>query len=298
MKDSSPFKRLPDLWSEFIGQVRSFFREKGYTEVSTPLLLEHPNLDPNVEPVELRIKERGSERRVWLQTSPEPRMKKLLARYGKDIFQITKVFRNNEWGKFHSLEFHMLEWYAVGCDYRYLIVELRQLLEKVLGIKEAEVLSVEELFLREFGEPPPEDEEAMREFLKKRGMDFSQEENWETLFFRAFVEVERKLGREKPLFLVDFPERLAALARVRNGKAERVELFFRGVELANGWTEERNPGEVRRRLQKEAKKRGLPLDEEFVKVHGEIPPCAGCSLGLDRLFMFYVGASSLREVEL
>jgi len=300
MNETTPFskEKLLCLWNDFLEEVRNFFREKGYLEVSTPILLEYPNLDSNVEPIELSVRERGKQRRTWLQTSPEPRMKKLLARYRKDIFQITKVFRNDEWGRYHSIEFHMLEWYAVGCDYRYLITELKQLIGKVLGVREFEVLSVEELFVREFGEPPPKEIEALKNFLRRKGIDFSEDEDWETLFFRAFVEIERKLGESKPLFLVDFPQELSALARIKEGKAERVELFYKGVELANGWTEERNPQEVRRRLKREAVKRNLPLDEDFVKVHGMLPPCAGCSLGLDRLFMFYVGASSLEELRL
>lgn len=284
------------LWNDFIKQVRNFFYDKGYLEVSTPILLDFPNLDPNIEPIEVYIKERGEKKRKWLRTSPEYSMKKLLAKYKTDIFQLGKVFRNDEFGKLHRPEFHMLEWYAVGCDYKYLIEEIKQLLNKLFGFTEFEVLSVEEAFERHFGESLPKEEEKLKDFLKRHNINYEENEDWETLFYRAFIEVERKLGWEKPTFLIDFPKELSALAKVRNNYAERLELFIKGIELANGWTEETNPEEVRKRLEKESRKRNLPLDEEFIEIHKELPECAGCSIGIDRLFMLYVGASSLEEL--
>jgi len=285
-------KDLLKLWDAFVEEVRSFFREKGYLEVSTPYLLPFPNPDAHVEALKVKVKERGEERLFWLHASPEPTMKKLLARHKRDIFQVAKVFRNGEWGKFHRVEFHMLEWYAVGCDYRYLIVELKELMGRLIGVREFKVFTVEEAFEKVFGKPLPKEKEGLKKLLKEKRLHFEEGEDWETLFFRAFIEIERALG-EEAFFLIDFPEEMAALAKVKDGKAERLELFYRGVELANGWTEERDPEEVRRRLKREAQRRGIPLDEEFVKVHGELPPCAGCSLGLDRLFTFYAGLDEI-----
>ncbi len=284
------------LWNDFIKQIRNFFYEKGYLEVSTPILLDFPNLDPNVEPIEVYVKERGETKRKWLRTSPEYSMKKLLAKYKSDIFQLGKVFRNDESGRLHRLEFHMLEWYAVGCDYRYLIEEIKQLLNRLFGFTEFEVLTVEEAFRRHFGESIPKGEKELKNFLRKHDINYEENEDWETLFYRAFIEVEQKLGWHKPTFLIDFPKELSALAKVRNNYAERLELFIKGIELANGWTEETNPEEVRKRLEREAEKRNLPLDEEFIKIHEELPECAGCSIGVDRLFMLYVGANSLDEL--
>ena len=97
-------------WSSFIQKVRNFFKEKGYLEVYTPILLPFPNIDLNVEPIEVNVKECGREKKMWLQTSPEPSMKKMLSKYKKDIFQIAKVFRNDECGRLHKVEFTMLEW--------------------------------------------------------------------------------------------------------------------------------------------------------------------------------------------
>ncbi|NPB06349.1 MAG: elongation factor P--(R)-beta-lysine ligase [Aquificae bacterium] len=283
---------LLELWARFLEEVRVFFKTKGYLEVTTPLLLEYPNLDANVEPIELLVKERGVSKRRWLATSPEPPMKKLLARYKRDLFQITKVFRNDEVGRYHRVEFHMLEWYAVGCDYRYLIAELKQLLKRLLGIKDFKVVELDELFKKRFGSSLPKDADGLKKLLNRAGVNYEEGEDWETLFFRALLELESEL-KEGAVFVVGFPAAFTPLARSKNGRAERVELYLNGVEIANGWTEETDAEKVKKDLEREARRRGLPLDEEFVRAHGEMPPATGCSLGLDRLFTFYAGLDEL-----
>jgi len=145
---------------------------------------------------------------------------------------------------------------------------------------------VENAFKQHLGASIPRSEDEFRELLRERKLHYGEDEEWETLFYRAFIEVERHLGWEKPAFLKDFPEELCALARI-----------IKGVELANGWTEETNESEIERRLRKESERRQLPLDPEFVKAHGQLPPCAGCSVGLDRLFMLLAGKSSLEELK-
>ncbi len=289
---------LLDLWDEFINRVREFYRNRGYLEISTPVLLKFPNLDPNVDPIPLRVRVKGREEIRWLQTSPEYSMKRILSRYSRHIFQIAKVFRNNEVGRLHRIEFHMLEWYRIGADYRYLIDEIKLLLNEILDFNEFEELTVEEAFYKHLGIRLSLSREKLMRDLSSIGLEVSEDEDWETLFYRAFIEVERKLGFEKPVFLKDFPEPLSMLAKVKNGVAERFELFIRGVEIANGWTEETDMNEVRRRLSLEAVRRGLPLDEEFINTHRNMPECAGCSVGIDRLFMILAGKESLEDVEL
>ncbi len=289
---------LLELWDEFINKVRSFYRRRGYIEVSTPVLLNFPNLDSNIQPVLVDVMVRGEKRRKWLQTSPEYSMKKLLAKYKKNIFQIAKVFRNNEYGRLHRVEFHMLEWYKIGKDYRYLIEEIKKLLSELFRYTEFEEITVERAFEEYLEIPFSYDTEELKSNLSRVGIDFQEDEDWETLFYRAFIEVERKLGMEKPTFLIDFPAPLCALAKVKGKHAERFELFIKGIEIANGWTEETNMQEVKRRLSMEAEKRGLPVDEEFIFAHKNMPECAGCSIGIDRLFMLYVNAKSLEDIEL
>ncbi|QWK13672.1 MAG: elongation factor P--(R)-beta-lysine ligase [Aquificota bacterium] len=280
-------------WSSFIQKVRNFFKEKGYLEVYTPILLPFPNIDLNVEPIEVNVKECGREKKMWLQTSPEPSMKKMLSKYKKDIFQIAKVFRNDECGRLHKVEFTMLEWYKVGVDYNYLIKEIGELLS-FLGISQDYLTTrLEHAFEEYAGVILSEDEEIFKNNLIAYGYEFDDKEDWESLFFRIYIDVERYLGKEKPEFITHFPKRLSAYAKVRDGYAERFELYIKGVEIANGWTEEENKEEIRRRMDEYRRGRDLPMDEELLKVYEDFPPCAGCSIGLERLFMVYMGLESL-----
>ncbi len=287
-----------ELWNTFIEEVRSFFRHRGYLEVSTPILLRFPNLDSNVEPIRVEVSIRGEKQERWLQTSPEYSMKKLLARYKRSIFQIAKVFRNGEWGSLHRTEFHMLEWYKVGGTYRDLIEDIKALLHELFSFREFEEKSFREVFREYTGADLSNEREVLKDILRERGLSYEEDEDWETLLYRIFIEIERKLGKEKPFFLKDFPSQLCALAKVRGNVAERFELFIRGIEIANGWTEERDPHEIKRRLEAEADKRGLPVDRNFIEVHRDMPPCAGCSIGLDRLFTLWVGKERLSDIEL
>lgn len=285
-------------WSFFLNKVRSFFLDRGFYEVSTPLLLSHPNLDPNVEPIEVSLLMGGVKKRMWLQTSPEYSMKKVLAKYRKNIFQICKVFRNSEYGKLHRVEFHMLEWYRVNATFEDLISDLKELLSELNCSNEFDEGTVEEVFRSFTGKDIPSDRDGMKKILRDMDLNFSKDEDWETLFYRIFIEAERKLGWDKPFFLKYFPAKLCALARVTGSHAERFELFIKGVEIANGWTEETDPREVLRRLEVESTKRALPIDQEFIMAHRDMPPCAGCSVGLDRLLMILLGKESLGDIEL
>ncbi len=289
---------LVEVWDRFLNTVRAFFRERGYAEVITPSLLRHPNLDPNVAPLEVPLRIRGRAERRWLHTSPEYSMKKVLARFKRDLFQITKVFRDGELGRHHRPEFLMLEWYKVGGDADYLIGEIGELLNRLMGEIEIHQTTVESAFERFLGVRIADDERGMKEEMKKAGIPFEENEDWETLFERCFLELQRRAEDLPALFLKDFPERLSFLAKIKDGNAERFELLMRGVEIASGWTEETDKEEVRRRLEKEAKKRCLPLDEQFIESHREMPECAGCSIGLDRLMMIWLGKDELKDIEL
>ncbi len=286
-----------EKWENFIYQIREFFKLGGYTEVMTPVLRRYPNLDSNVEPIEVDITIRGNKEKYWLHTSPEYSMKKLLAKYGRDIFQITKVFRNNEIGSLHYIEFTMLEWYKKDADYKDLIEEIKDLLE-LFGYKEFEEISVEEAFEKYADVILSEDEDIFKNNLITAGYEFDDNESWETIFYRIYSDVERYLGKEKPTFLVRFPSRLCALAKIRDGYAERFELYINGIEIANGWTEETSMEEIKLRLLKESERKNLPVDEEFIKAHKNMPECAGCSVGLERLFMVLEGLRNIHEIYL
>ncbi len=283
-------------WSQFIDKVKEFFKKKGYLEVHTPILLEYPNIDLNVEPIELKVIECGKEKKLWLQTSPEFSMKKLLAEHKRDIFQIAKVFRNDECGRLNKREFTMLEWYKLDADYRHLIEEIGELLSFLRIAEDYLTIRLEHAFEEYAGVVLSEDEEIFKNNLLAYGYEFDDKEDWETLFFRIYVEVERHLGREKPEFITHFPKGLSSYAKVVDGYAERFELYIKGIEIANGWTEETNPEEIRKRMENFKRGRNLPLDEELLKAYESFPACAGCSIGLERLFMVYKGLDSFEEL--
>jgi len=285
-------------WSSFLREVRNFFYRRGYLEVNTPVLLEFPNLDPNITPIPVTLHLKGSEKRMWLQTSPEYSMKKILAREPADIFQIARVFRDNEYGKVHRPEFTMLEWYRIGGDYRDLIEEVRELVKVTCGLEISEELTFHRAVEEYLGFSYTEDPEILVRKLEEKGMFPSGSWDIETLTDFILSQITVRLKDKVGIFITDFPACASALARVRNGVAERFELFIRGVEIANGWTEERDPHELRKRLIKESSKRGLPLDEDFIRACSQMPPCSGCSVGLERLFMIRKGSEDLGDIEL
>lgn len=285
-------------FSLFVDKVRSFFKQKGYQEVITPILQRYPNIDPYVEPIGVNVEWCGKEKKLWLHTSPEPAMKKLLSQNPQNLFQITRVFRNKECGKRHLNEFTMLEFYRLGADYKDLINELAELLAYLDLSQEYEELRLEHAFEEYAGVILSEDEEVFKNNLLAYGYEFDEKENWEDLFFRIYVEVERHLGFEKPTFITHFPSRLCAYAKVKDQYAERFELYIKGVEIANGWTEETNREEIERRMKAYLQGRSLPIDEELLKAYESFPECAGCSVGLERLFMVYKGLDSLEGLYL
>lgn len=283
-------------WSQFIDKVRSFFKERGFLEVHTPILQQYPNLDPNVEPMEVLVKEKEGKKKMWLHTSPEHAMKKILSKEKKDIFQICKVFRNGEWGRFHLPEFTMLEWYRINADYNLLIQDIVDLL-KYLGLSgDYETVTVEKAFEEYAGVILSEEEEIFKNNLMAYGYEFDMQEDWEALFYRVYIDVEKHLGQEKPTFLVKFPQRLAIYSKVKDGYAERFELYIKGVEIANGWTEETDPTIIRQRMETFSRGRDLPVDEELIKAMESMPPCAGCSIGLERLFMVIHNIDDIRRL--
>ena len=283
-------------FAEFVDKVRSFFKKRGYTEVFTPVLQPFPNLDPHIEPIELKVK-KPKETTVYLQTSPEHAMKKLLSKYKIDIFQIAKVFRNGEHGKWHRVEFSMLEWYKVGATFEDLMEEIGELLS-YLGISDSYTkIRLEHAFEEYAGIILSEDEEIFKNNLIAYGYDFDDKEDWETLFYRIYIDVERFLGQDVPTFITHFPSRLCMYAKVVDGYAERFELYIKGVEIANGWTEETSKEEILKRMEAFAKAKGLNVDQELIRAYDDFPPCAGCSIGLERLFMVWKGIDGFDNLE-
>ncbi|MGH8505175.1 MAG: EF-P lysine aminoacylase EpmA [Stenotrophobium sp.] len=275
--------------TEMYGSVRAFFSARGVLEVDTPILSAHATVDRHIESFAV------ASPALWLQTSPEFAMKRLLAAGSGPIWQISHVFRREELGRYHNPEFTLLEWYRPGFDHHRLMDEVEELLH-ALGVAGAsfERLTYREAFQRYAGLDPftagldqlgsqvPVDNVSARQAQDR---DF-----WLDIIMSA--RVGPQLGVKAPVFLHDFPATQAALARVRSGVAERFELFWQGIELANGFHELTDADEQQARFEADQiwrKERGHavpPFDRNLIDaLHSGLPPCAGVALGLDRLLM-------------
>ncbi len=309
MSDWRPSASLATLRlrARILARIRAFFETRGVLEVETPCLSAAANPDPHID--SLAVPVAGGRR--WLHTSPEFPMKRLLASGSGDIWQIARVFREGEVGRRHNPEFTLLEWYRVGWDHHRLMDEVEALLPAVTGIdtEPAQRLTYREAFRRHAGIDPLSATVAeLREAVQAHGIAASDlgadPDPWRDLLLTHVVE--SALPNAVPVFIHDWPASQAALAKVRDDEppvAERFELFWQGMELANGYHELTDPAEQRRRFEVENRRREaagrppMPLDEHLLAAlaHG-LPACAGVALGLDRLVMIAAGVDDVREV--
>lgn len=287
-----------------LARIRAFFAARGVVEVETPLLSAAAVTDPHL--TSFRVA--GGERALYLRTSPEFAMKRLVAAGSGPIYELAKAFRQDEAGRLHNPEFTILEWYRPGWDHHALLDEIDAFLAAVLGTPAAERVTYAELFARHLGVDPHRDGvEGLRAAAAEHGLDAVGEldrDGWLQLLLSHLVEP--LLGRGRPAFVLDFPVSQAALARIRQGDppvAERFEVYVEGVELANGFHELADAGEQRRRFAADLatrRARGLPevpVDERLLAaLESGLPDCAGVALGVDRLAMLEAGAGSLAAV--
>jgi lysyl-tRNA synthetase class 2 len=316
---------MPDLpaasWNvlrrraELLRRLRAYFDARGYLEVETPLLSHDIVVDRHLDPfatvlaADARRPDVGE--RLWLQTSPEAAMKRLLAAGATALYQVTRSFRNGERGPLHNPEFTIAEWYAAGQSYGEAMTFLSELCDDLLGCGPAERLSYAEAFRRWVAVDPhaaPADD--LREAARRHGiaapdsLAADDRDGWLNLLLVERVEPRlRESGR--PAILFDFPAGQAALAQVNGDPpvAERFELYVRGVELANGYHELRDAAVLRRRSrlanEGRAKDGKPPLPEEsrlLAAMDRGLPDCCGVALGFDRLVMLAVGATTIDEV--
>ena len=309
--------------------IRGFFGGLGYEEVETPCLVAAPSMEPHIDAFETELRPEGGRpaRRLWLHSSPEYAMKRLLAEGFERIFQLARVFRNGETGEMsgtHNPEFTMLELYEVGTGAAGIMARLEALLaEAAVALTGGtrlprgpaltppfDRLTVAEAFRSRLGVDVlacDGDAEALRARLIAAGHGGGQpDDTFDDLFFRAFLEhVEPTIGVARPTWVVDWPASMAALARLDPADprvAERFELYAGGLELANGWTELTDAAEQRRRFEAERALRvklgrpAYPVDEALLAALPCVPPCGGVAVGLDRLLMLLTGARTIGEV--
>ena len=296
-------------------EIRAFFAGHGFLEVDTPLLSADTVIDRYLDPLPVTVfgnpcrPEVG--RRMWLQTSPEFHMKRLMASGADAIFQITRAFRAGEVGPLHNPEFTIVEWYRRDDSMAEGMQLLSDLAEAMLHRGAAEIVTYADAFRRHAGVDPHSDGigvigSACHDcgIAVPDGMAKQDRDEWLNLLMGAHIQ--DRLGRSRPTIICDFPESQAALAQVRPGDpavAERFELFVDGVELANGYHELLDAEALEERNRQTNTHRGaagkyqLPEDSRLLDAMRQgLPKCAGVALGFDRLVMLATGNQDIGEV--
>ncbi|HTY95132.1 MAG TPA: EF-P lysine aminoacylase EpmA [Steroidobacteraceae bacterium] len=304
------------LRATLLARTRAFFAARAVLEVDTPVLVNAAVTDPHIHAVSVDMSggvrpSGGGPAGLFVHTSPEYAMKRLLAAGVGDIYQICHVARGFEQSRIHNSEFTLVEWYRLGFDLGRLMDEVEELVRELCGAhpalrRPAERLSYREVFQRHAGLDPliaaiPE----LRAVVGHLGLHGAARRD-ELLDLIMGAVIGPRLGHEHPVFVHGYPASQAALARLDPADprtARRFELYAGGVELANGFQELAAPEEQRARFAedlKERRRRGLPLhpmDERLLAALAQgLPECAGVAVGFDRVVMLAAGAAHIQEV--
>ncbi len=287
-------------------KLREFFYESGFVEVETPLVA--PEIIPELHIEPMRVEGGG-----YLQASPELHMKRLLAAGARAIFQVTRSFRAGERGQLHNPEFSIVEWYRVGDDLQAGMDLLDSLAQTLLGTAPAARTTYAEALARTLGiSAHSASAQELAGVADAAGVavpstiDASDRDEWLNLLLAT--RVEPQLGTDRPEILYHYPASQSSLAKVVRSPlgydvAERFEMYYRGIELANGFHELTDATEQQRRFEDVNAARSkdgrhpLPLPESLLGAleHG-LPDCTGCALGFDRLVMLALGAARIDDV--
>ncbi|MGR9114446.1 MAG: EF-P lysine aminoacylase EpmA [Gammaproteobacteria bacterium] len=301
--------------AQMLASIRQFFRDRNVLEVETPLLSHGIGTDPQLAFFSTEYCFQPKTEQLYLQTSPEFAMKRLLAAGYGSIYQICKAFRNGESGRFHNPEFTLLEWYRPGFDLVQLMAEIEQLISALFAplgrLQEAEKTTYQAVFEHYTGlDPLVFSLSDYVDYAEQSGIPEAasicadRHELWLDFIFSH--RVQPNLGRNGLSMVHGFPACQSSLARLNAenpGVTDRVEIFIQGVELGNGFYELTDAEEQERRFDKEIAFRhrhGLPVvdkDRRFLDalVSG-LPDCSGMAIGLDRLLMLLLGVGSIEQV--
>ncbi len=299
-------------WADYLQAIREFFGEHGFIDVQTPTLVPSPGTEPFLEPFATAWTLGSKTQNLYLPTSPEFHLKQLLSRGWSRIFELKTCFRNGELGAHHQPEFLMLEWYRAYANLEAIAGDVETLLQ-TLSLKFSREVprllrtTVSDLFARHYSgfELTPQTSALdLRELATLNDVEWSLSDSFDDLFFRLFLEkIEPTLGMNGPLLVSDYPPSQAALSRIgAHGFAERFEIYWRGLEIANAFHELNDPAENEKRFAGDALKKyelgqvPVPRDENLMRaLKTGMPPSGGIALGVDRLFMALFGLETIAQ---
>jgi lysyl-tRNA synthetase class 2 len=295
--------------------IRDFFIETNALEVELPILNHAPVADMNIEPIvvstESALLDSDVIPKLYLHTSPEYSMKRLLCAGSGDIYALGKVFRAGEAGGRHNPEFTMLEWYRLGIDHQDLMHEVADLLAQVFSDSNIELiaaplfLTYQQAVIQYAGLDPFS---ASEDTIKQLGIELAagdlelNRDGWLDMIMSH--KVEKALPQNQLVFIYNYPESQAALAKLNHDEhgqlvAERFEVYLNSLELANGYHELTDSQQQRQRFEKELAATDRPLDEKLLAAmaaEAGLPDCAGVAIGVDRILMLQLGVKTIAEV--
>jgi lysyl-tRNA synthetase class 2 len=305
--------------AELIKTIRHFFEARDVLEVDTPVLSHSTITDVHLEAMSTLHTNPmdGKKSKLWMQTSPEFAMKRLLCGGSGCIYQICKSVRDDEVGKKHNPEFTMLEWYRVGFDMQALINEVDTLLQATLDTQEAHQMTYQQVFLKYLDLDPLNDSIVpLIDVCKQHGFENITDEidsnNCSQIDIDMLLQllfshcIEPNLGDVQPVVITHFPKSQAALAKLcpkNRATALRFEVYFKGMELANGYEELQDADIQAQRMQDDNRVRSAlgkeikPIDTLFLDaLQSGLPMCSGVALGMDRLLMLKLESADIKEV--
>lgn len=291
--------------AQLITKIREFFNHRHYLEVDTPVMARYGVSDVYLSNIKAFF--RGEP--YQLQTSPEYHMKRLLAAGSGPIFQIARVFRDDELGRWHNPEFTLLEWYQLGIDHHELMNEMDLLLQSILGSRPMIRKTYQQAFVEACTiDPFQASIEELKGVLRQHDLETvlppEEQDRDQYLFLLMSHVVEPFLAHEEvPVAVYNFPVSQAALAQINNGVADRFEVYYQGVELANGFHE---LTDAKAQANRFAMDQQLRIQKGFSEVEFDhyllealefgMPSCSGVALGIDRLLALALKQDSIRNV--
>lgn len=328
-------KQIALLRHETLKAVRTFFSQCGYIEIDPPALIRANAVEAQIDPLSTQVERISPARsdKLFLMTSPEIHMKRLLGHGLTHIYSLGHVFRNLEYSPVHRPEFTMLEWYAVGSSLTHIVLECERLFECLsIAIRESPItdqafpglipkvllpfdsVSMAQAWdqfakidlLKCLLQIKQGNSLALVQAVEHKGESLRENADFDDAFTHIMTKyIEPNIGRERPCVLFDWPAQTAALARLSTQNpliAERFEIYWRGLELANAFAELTDSQTQRDRfmeandLRRDQNRETLPISENFLRDLESVPPVCGIAVGIDRLMCLLSGASDLSAV--